>query len=166
MRGTFVAAALVAAFAHLALAGRVAGDLLAFVRVTDHAEVLNGRLAVAQQFSGGKRQAAAELIAGRITLPQAVERFRELRALVEDGNGRDGVAPFLLVSGEEALWDSVLLWVEAQLGPRTDSGASKVLARLRAEYRERFGHDPGSGKVRMAEKVRMGGTNRSGFSAE
>jgi hypothetical protein len=138
-----LAAALAAAFAHLALAGRGAGDLLAFVRLTDHAEVLNGRLAVAQQFSGGKRQATADLIAGRITLPQAAERFGELHALVEDGNGRDGVAPFRLASGEEALWDSVLVWVEAQLWARTDSGASKVLARLRAEYRKRFGHDPG-----------------------
>jgi hypothetical protein len=142
-----LAAVVAAAFAHLALAGRVDGDLLTFVRVTDHAEVLNGRLANYQQFSGGKRQATVDLIAGRITLPQAVERFRELHALVEDGNGRDGIYPFRLASDEEALWHSVLVWVEAQLRPRTDSGASEVLARLRAEYRERFGHDPGPVKA-------------------
>jgi hypothetical protein len=53
-----LAAVVAAAFAHLALAGRVSGDLLAFVRVTDQAEVLNDRVAVAQQFTGGRKKYA------------------------------------------------------------------------------------------------------------
>jgi hypothetical protein len=32
--------------------------------------------------------------------------------------------------------------VEVEVWNRTDPGAAEVLTRLRAEYRERFGHDP------------------------
>jgi hypothetical protein len=138
-----LAAGLAAAFAHFNLAGRTTGDLLTLVRALDFAEVLDGRMTVAQQFSMGKRQAAAELIAGRITFRQAVERFSQLHALVEDGNGRDGVAPFRLASGEEALWHNVLIWLENYQWHQPGPDSAAALARLRAEYRERFGHDPG-----------------------
>jgi hypothetical protein len=137
-----VAAALAAASVHVTLPRRAAGDLLTIVRETDRGEGLAGRLATAQRFSGGKYQAAAELIAGQITLRQAVERFRELNALVEGYDGRDGVAPFLVASSEEPLWRNVLLWVEAEVGHRNDPSAAEIRTRLRAEYRERFGRDP------------------------
>jgi hypothetical protein len=136
-----LATALTAASVHVTLARRGAGDLLTIIQETDREEVLAGRLAIAQRFSEGKHHAVAELAAGRITLRQTVERFREMNALLE-GYGRDGVAPFLVASGEEPLWRNVLVWVEAEVWYRTDPGAAEIRTRVWAEYREHFGHDP------------------------
>jgi hypothetical protein len=133
--------ALAAVAACLALTQWVPEDLLTLAQEVGREEALAQRLRAVRQFSEGKHQAAAELIAGRITLPEAAARFRELNSLVE-GDGQDGIAPFLLASGEEALWRNVLHWVEAELYHRRDGGAAAVLSRLRAEYRKQFGHAP------------------------
>jgi hypothetical protein len=101
------------------------------------------RLAAAQRFSAGKRRATAELIAGRITLQEAAEGFRELNARMGAGEGEEGVAPFPVAQGEEVVWRNVLLWVGNELDHRHDPDGGAVLPRLRAEYRERFGQDPG-----------------------
>jgi hypothetical protein len=79
-------------------------------------------------------------------LRQAAQRFRELSALVNDGND-DLIGPYLQVSGEEPLWRSVLVWVRAELYQRGDPGAGAVLARLQAEYRVCFGHDADLGAM-------------------
>jgi hypothetical protein len=120
--------ALAAVAAWLALAPWVPEDLLTLAREVGREEALARRLAAAQQFSEGKHQTAAEMIAGRITLPEAAARFRELNSLVE-GDGQDGTAPFLLARGEEALWRNVLHWVEAELYHRR--GRPGLLARRR-----------------------------------
>lgn len=77
-----------------------------------------------------KQGVVNELIAGRLTLREAVARFRELNAAV----------PFRAVTGEEDLWRNVYFWVKMDL--RGEPGSAAVLPRLRAEYRQHFGHDP------------------------
>jgi hypothetical protein len=126
----------------LGLARWSAGDLMTLALQGQLDGALEQRLAACQRLTDGKARAAAELIAGRITLRQAAERFRELNALVDDGND-DVVGPYRVVSREEALWRNVLVWVRAELRQRRDQAAAEVLARLGVEYRERFGHDPG-----------------------
>jgi hypothetical protein len=139
---TVAAALAVPAGLSFVLGRWTAGDLTELVHEVGFSEALAERLAVARKLGGGKHQAVDDLIAGRITLPQAVERFRRLNALVEASNGLDGVAPYVVASGEEALWRNVLAWVKYELFYSKDPGAAGVLPRLKAEYRERFGHDP------------------------
>ncbi len=142
-----LAAALVAASLHATLARWAAGDLATIFREAGREEALARRLATAQRFSEGRHRITAELIAGRITLGQAVERVHGLNALIRQGDGEDGAAPFLLAGGEEALWRNVLLWAETWAGQRRASDAAEVLDRLADEYRERFGHEPYLGAV-------------------
>ena len=125
----------------LSLARWSAGDLEVLVWQGQLDEALDQRLAACQRLMGGKARTAAELIAGRVTLRQAAERFRELNTLVDDGHD-DLIGPYQVVSGEEALWRNVLVWVQAELRQRRDPAAPEVLGRLRAEYREHFGRDP------------------------
>ncbi len=125
----------------LALARWSAGDLRTIVSQGRLDGALEQRLAACQRLTAGKSRAAAEVIAGRMTLRQAVERFVELNALVDDGND-DVVGPYQRVSGEEELWRNVLVWVQAELYTQRHPDAAAVLAPLRAEYRERFGRDP------------------------
>jgi hypothetical protein len=111
---------------------------LTLAREAGREEELARRLADAQRFSRGKHRMTAGLIAGRVTLRQAAERFQELDALLRSGEGDPPPVP----TGKEAVWRRVLVWVGNELYPRRDPEAAAVLARLRAEYRERFGHDP------------------------
>jgi hypothetical protein len=140
-----LAVAIAVASACLALARWAAVDLAAVLREGRREGVMYRRLAVSHRVIEDKTAVANDLIAGRVTLREAVARFRELNALVE-GDGQDGVAPFRVARGEEAVWWNVLVWVRAELmhRPRRDAA---VLDRLKAEYRERFGHDPDFGAV-------------------
>ncbi len=144
LRLTLTAAALAAASACLAVAlcRLGAGDLATLVREANRGEAMTRRLATTRRVSEGKHHVVAELIAGRITLREAAERFRELNALADDGND-DLIAPFRVVSGEEeALCRNVYFWTEAKLRHRREPGAAEILARLKTEYRQYFDHDP------------------------
>jgi hypothetical protein len=125
----------------LSLARWSAGDLVELFSLGRLEEALDQRRAACQRLTSSKARTAAELIAGRVTLRQAAERFRELNAMVDDGND-DAVGAYRVESGEEALWRNVLVWVQATLRQSGDPAAPEVLRRLWAEYRERFGHDP------------------------
>jgi len=90
-----------------------------------------------------KQAVADEVVAGRLTLRAAVEQFRQLHAEPGDGDSD----PFLYqgVSGEAALCLNVLAW--AGYPHRNDSGRDRsrdpALDRLRHEYQDLFGRDPG-----------------------
>jgi hypothetical protein len=117
-------------------------DLAALAFQGQMEEALGQRLAACRAVLAAKTEVLNELIAGRLTLRQAAERFHELYALVEDGND-EVVGRYRVVQGEEALCRNVLTWAESVLYQRGDkSTKAKVLARLKEEYRERFGHDP------------------------
>jgi hypothetical protein len=142
----FVAAAVVfmaAICLTVVLARRATGDLAAVAREDARREPLDRNLAAVRRLSEDKHRVVADLIAGRVTLREAAGRFRELNATpVEDSNGREVVPPFRAFAGEEALWRSVCFWVEVELGQQREPSAAGVRARLRAEFREQFGHDP------------------------
>jgi hypothetical protein len=140
----FLAAGLLSTSVYLllSLARWPAGDLEVLTLQALREEALEQRLETWRSLTAGKTRTAAELIAGRVTLRQAAERFRELNALLDDGND-EVVGPYRMGSGEEALWQNVLVWVRAELYKRADKATeAKVLARLKEEYREQFGHDP------------------------
>jgi hypothetical protein len=118
-------------------------DLAALVSQGQMKEALVQRLAACCSVQSAKAEAVNDLIAGRLTLRQATERFRELNALMDDGND-ELVGPYQVVRDEEPLCRSVLAWAEVQLYQRGDKATeAKVLTRLKEEYRKRFGRDPG-----------------------
>jgi hypothetical protein len=118
------------------------GDLLTLAWEGQREGALDRHLAASCRVLDAKNRALAELIDGRITLREAATRFRELNAQLEK-DGEWGVIRFRVVSGEEALCRNVLAWAEAELWNHPDRSApAEVLARLKAEYRQQFGHDP------------------------
>jgi hypothetical protein len=121
---------------------RAAGDanLRALAREARREEALGRRGAASQRVLEAKHQAVNELLAGRITLREAAERFGELNALVRDDNDAL-IGAFPVACGEEALCRNVLSWAEAECRHRP--GLAPALARLEEEYRRRFGRDPG-----------------------
>jgi hypothetical protein len=146
-----LAAALVGASTYFLLGRPVAGDLLILTSETDLEEPLARRLESARRLSDGKHQIVAELIAGRIDLEKAAHRFEELNALMSGDGNEDLIGTYRVVRGEEALWLSVLAWVELELQQKGDRAADDVLARLSAEYRERFGRVPGARRLLQFE---------------
>jgi hypothetical protein len=97
-------------------------------------EALEQRLVVVRQVSAGKREVTAEVLAGRLTLREAAERFRQLNALLDNGT-----APRAGTEEERCLY--VIYWAQGEL-PEQPGGAA-VLARLEEQYRREFGHAPG-----------------------
>jgi hypothetical protein len=79
------------------------------------------------------------VIAGRLSLTEAAERFGQLGDLLDGQQGL--IAPYKGLEGEEALCGNVIVWVASV---RTDDPArqARVRACLEAEYRERFGDEP------------------------
>jgi hypothetical protein len=92
---------------------------------------------------GAKDKIIDELIDDRIRLGEAAARFQELNGLVSGDGNEDLVGAFPVVEGEEAVWRTVLLWAKWELWRQPDRDGVAVLGRLMAEYRERFGRDPG-----------------------
>jgi len=62
----------------------------------------------------GKRAVVAEVIAGRMALPEAAERFRELPALLDDGQD-DTLGSYAVAEDEEGMCRSILSWVAVLL---------------------------------------------------
>jgi hypothetical protein len=81
----------------------------------------------------GKHKVASEVVAGRLTLPQAADRFRELRtelaATHEDGPSLSGQ------DDEESLCRHVIDWVATSLREEPER-AGKVVARLEDDLRQ------------------------------
>jgi hypothetical protein len=103
-------------------------------------ETLEQHDEVIQRVSAGKHQVTAEVLAGRLTLREAAERFRQLDALLDDRAGEArGLAPRARTEEERCRY--VLHWV-ASAGPEEPARAASVVARLEEEYRQRFGRDP------------------------
>jgi len=87
-----------------------------------------------------KETVAHELLAGRLSLEQAAREFHRLeeQRRASGDHGPDGD-----LDTEEALWRSVLSWVEASLGQAP--GRDDVRRRLQAELAQRFPREPQRG---------------------
>jgi hypothetical protein len=102
-------------------------------------EAIDQRRETSRLVSAGKREVVTAVIAGRVTLREAAHSFGELNARYDDGND-DVLGPAPRHSDED-LCQSVLAWVEVELGIKPGETPGP-LARLQAEHRQRFGHDP------------------------
>jgi hypothetical protein len=111
-------------------------DFLALAREANRDEALEKRSRALGRILDGKRQLVAELAAGRLTLAEAARQFRDLNVQFDDGN----LSAHQVATGEEELCRRVLTWAESMLQGRPEQ--ARVLSRLRAEFRARFGHDP------------------------
>jgi hypothetical protein len=127
----------------LSQARLMTGDLETLVLQGQRGEALDHRLAASNHVIGAKDKIIDELIDDRIRLGEAAARFQELNGLVSGDGNEDLIGVLPVVTGEEAVWRTVLLWAKWELWRQTDRDAPAVLARLRAEYRKRFGQDPG-----------------------
>jgi hypothetical protein len=88
----------------------------------------------------GKQRIAAEVIAGRLSLCEAADGFRELNTLLDDGND-DLLGTYQRPAGEEDLWRNVIVWVRGEVR-RDPARGPAVLSRLEKEFQEHFGHSP------------------------
>jgi hypothetical protein len=138
----FASAGLVALGAHAlewwggrADAWEAARELLRELR---RSEALDVREDTARRYNDGKRAVTAEVIAGRLSLAEAAERFGQLGDLFE-GNAML-IGAYRAPAGEQELARNVLTWVAAAPADSSSRRAA-LLARLLAEYRERFGAD-------------------------
>lgn len=143
--------AILAALASLAGAGAVMAHLVPLsdywdLRHSTHdlavstaaTERLDRALDIACRRSAEKQRVTGDVIAGRLTLAEAAERFARL-----DAEWLDRAGPLNIIYtppvGREPVWGSVIAWVKIALADAPDQGAS-VVSRLEAEYRDYFGH--------------------------
>jgi hypothetical protein len=105
-------------------------------------EVLERRQRLLELSKKAKSGVVAEVIAGRVTLAEAVRSFRDINNAREDDGG-DILGPLQRPATEEGVYLSVLSWVEAEL--RGHPRAATILAPLKEEYRQRFGDVPSPG---------------------
>jgi len=98
------------------------------------------RTEAAWRCTQGKQRIAAEVIAGRVSLREAADRFRELNTLLDDGND-DLLGTYQRPAGEEGLCRNVIVWVRGEVR-RDPARAPQVLSRLEKEFRDLFGRSP------------------------
>jgi hypothetical protein len=100
-------------------------------------EHLEAQAAVAIRCEEGKREVVRRILAGRLTLVEAVEEFRALGRMNEDGL-KELLAAFPGSSEDEALCRSVIFWV-AHAAADDPARRADLVARLKAEMRRHFG---------------------------
>jgi hypothetical protein len=108
----------------------------ALLREVRRAEALDARDEATRRCNQGKQAVTEQVVAGRLSLAEAAERFAELGQLL-DGHG-GVVGAYKAPVGAQAVCRNVITWVSAAL-PAGSSRRAAVLARLEAEYRALFG---------------------------
>ena len=153
----FLALAAVGAHAVSLWCGRAGAWELARALLTEarRGEALDARDAVCRRYNEAKQAVTDEVIAGRLSLTEAAERFAQLGELFDADDGT--LAAYKAPVGEQELCGNVIVWVAASRADPTSRQAS-VRARLEAEYRERFGAEP--------PRVGWGASGRGPFSTE
>jgi hypothetical protein len=101
-------------------------------------EALGVREDKSRRYNEGKKAITAEVVAGRLSLAEAAERFGQLADLFEGDPALLGA--YRAPDGERELARNVITWAVAA-PPDNSSRRAAVLAHLLAEYRERFGAD-------------------------
>ena len=109
-------------------------------------EVVERRQRLLELSNKAKSGVVAEVIAGRVTLAEAVRSFWDINNAWDDDGG-DVLGPLRRPATEEGVYLCVLSWVEAEL--RGDPRAAMILAPLKEEYRQRFGDVPSPGPSRL-----------------
>jgi len=110
---------------------------------TRRGESLASRTGVTRRCIEGKREVTLEVIAGRLTLPEAAGRFRELQEM-RDEVDEDSRVPGPGHRDEEALCLNVIVWVAAELNNNPPQ-ARAVVSRLEDELRDHLRSRSGDG---------------------
>jgi hypothetical protein len=105
-------------------------------------EVLERRQRLLELSNKARSGVAAEVIAGRVTLAEAVRSFRDIDD-ARDDDGGDVLRPLRSPATEKGEYLRALSWVKAEL--RGHPRAAIILAPLEEEYRQRFGDVPSLG---------------------
>jgi hypothetical protein len=92
-----------------------------------------------------KERVVEAVVAGRLTLPQAAERFRQLHKQLDEKDQMVGRDPRL---EEEAFCRNVIRWVAAHLSKKRPEDVDRVTAALEAELRRYL---QGRGRSDLAE---------------
>jgi hypothetical protein len=109
-----------------------AGNVL--YRELQRGEALSGRDELVRRTLEGKTQITAELVAGRLTLPEAAAAFREWNETLDDGKGA-WVAPYVTPADQEAVCRNVIVWA-AQSTESDPERQAAVVGRLEEELRQ------------------------------
>jgi hypothetical protein len=99
---------------------------------------LDVQLAEAHQRLGAKQEVVSDVIAGRLDLPEAAARFRDVTPPDALRYLRTSYAG---ASDDERFCRAVIQWVHATLRARSRAEADRTAARLEAELQERLGRD-------------------------
>jgi hypothetical protein len=109
-----------------------------FVFEARRTEALQRRTEMVAQSDEIKRDIIAELLAGRLTLREAVDRFREANQMVENTDWAL-VADYQVPTTEEGLYRQVIAWVEGETAILSPGEVKPLLVPLVKEYESLFG---------------------------
>jgi hypothetical protein len=115
------------------------GELAYVERERERGDRLDQRNQALQRLGLDKGHVVREVIARRLTLPEAAAAFRRLDADIRHEAG-PGAGPGLEDFSDDAVCELVLDWVRIEL--RDDPRCDAVLGELEAEFAARFGHAP------------------------
>jgi hypothetical protein len=104
-------------------------------------EALQYRMEMVAQSDEIKRDIIIELVAGRLTLREAADQFREANQMVENTD-RELVADYQMPTTEEGLCRQVIAWVEGENSVLSPGEVKDLLTPLVEEYESRFGPLP------------------------
>jgi hypothetical protein len=142
---TGVSVALYVGVSHL-FASSMDGEGMSLARSllfeTRRSEALRLRASEVAQSMETKRAITDDLIAARMTLREAEEKFRAASAMVEKTSG--GFLPsYRSPESDRGVGQQVLAWVNSTLQDKyTPRQAKQVRRRLRREYKEQFAQPP------------------------
>jgi len=104
----------------------------------DHADALETEMAGLCSLREHKRELAAELVAGRLSLAEAADAFYEAEVAYH-GDFHMIQCAYRGRSEDEAAYCHVFVWVRQQLA-RDPAHGPEAVARVRAEFEARFHH--------------------------
>jgi hypothetical protein len=114
---------------------------------------LDAQLAEAHQRIGAKQEVVSDVIAGRVDLPEAAARFRDLTPPSSDA-ARYLRTAYAGASDDERFCRAVIQWVRVTLQTRSRAEVDRTAARLEAELQERLGRD---GRIALRPAPAAGG---------
>jgi hypothetical protein len=99
-------------------------------------EALDKRHAAVGRCLAGKAEVTEEVVAGRLSLAEAIDRFRQLEALRDEGpDEAPGTPSRLAADGDEKIAQNVLSWASWRLY-KEPSRRAEVMTRLEKELAE------------------------------
>ena len=125
-------------FSHLGLRFGKQSDLSQLLLESRRSEAWRYRAKMVTRNIEVKHAVVHEIIAGRLTLREAVARFQEANQLVEN-NDRDLLPDYQIPATEEGVYRQVLAWVRAEVSSLPAEQAQRILTSLEKEYESKFG---------------------------